>query len=154
MFLSSVTNSVDDKGRVSVPASFRTRTAKAGLEAVYVWPSLDGTCLEGGDDATLAHYQDMFDCAGGDYDEGLEALERMIFGRAQLLSYDSTGRIVLPKALRDAAGISDKATFVGRGRNFEIWNPEAQVATLEGVRDLALANRHRLRRRPQGRADQ
>lgn len=150
MFLSTVTNAIDAKGRVSVPASFRTKTAKSGLDAVYVWPSLDGACLEGGDDATLAYYQDMFDGAGGEYDEGLEALERMIFGQAQLLSYDSTGRIVLPKAFRAAANLDKKAVFVGRGRNFEIWNDGVHEASLSALRETALANKHRLRRPVRG----
>ena len=40
-FVSTFTNRIDTKGRVSVPASFRTVLAKDGLDGIYCYPSLD-----------------------------------------------------------------------------------------------------------------
>jgi len=52
MFLSTVTNSLDAKGRVSVPADFRATISetpsKSPFDGIVVWPSLDGNYLEGG----------------------------------------------------------------------------------------------------------
>ena len=52
MFLSTVTNSLDAKGRVSVPADFRSVIGESGREdgfdGIIVWPSFDGAYLEGG----------------------------------------------------------------------------------------------------------
>jgi len=144
MFLSSTTNTLDAKGRVSVPASFRTHCAASGYEGIVVWPSLDGDYLEGGDLALLGYYQDMLDRMDA-YDSGREALELVIFGESEKLSFDSTGRVSLPKAFRDYADLNGKVTFVGRGRKFEIWSPEAHEARKTELRDAARANRHRMK---------
>lgn len=48
----------------------------------------------------------------------------MIFGDAKRFTFDSTGRIVLTEKLLKHAGITDTAVFVGKGRKFQIWNPE------------------------------
>ena len=144
VFLSSVTNNLDTKGRISVPANFRTHCSGSGFEGVVLWPSLDGAYLEGGDLSVLKHYQDMLDRMDM-YDEGREALELVIFGESEKLSFDSTGRISLPQAFRDHAGLSGKVTFVGRGRKFEVWDEAAHEARRQSLRDKALSNRHRMK---------
>ncbi len=41
------------------------------------------------------------------------------------LPLDGEGLAILPAALAAHAGITDRATFVGRGNRFQIWQPEA-----------------------------
>jgi len=144
VFLSSVTNSLDVKGRVSVPANIRTHCSLSGFEGVVIWPSLDGAYLEGGDLSVLSHYQAMLDQMDM-YDVGREALELVIFGESEKLGFDSTGRISLPAAFRDHAKLSGKVTFIGRGRKFEIWDEASHAARRSELRDKALANRHRMK---------
>ena len=144
MFLSSVTNNLDAKGRVSVPANFRSQCAVSGFEGVVLWPSLDGAYLEGGDLSVLEHYQDMLDRMDM-YDEGREALELVIFGESEKLGFDSTGRIGLPIQFREHAGLTGRVTFVGRGRKFEVWDEDAHTARRAALRETALANRHRMK---------
>lgn len=144
MFLSSTTNNLDAKGRVSVPASFRSHCSISGFEGVVLWPSLDGAYLEGGDVLVLAHYQEMLERMDP-YDEGREALELVIFGESEKLSFDSTGRVSLPSHFRDHAGLSGKVTFIGRGRKFEVWNADRHEARRVALREKARANRHRMK---------
>ena len=144
MFLGQTTNSLDKKGRVSVPAGFRSTCEAAGFEGVVVWPSLDGTYLEGGDLSLLVYYQDMLDGLDA-YDEGREALELVIFGESEKLGFDSTGRVVLPAQLREFAGLDKKVTFVGRGRKFEIWDEAAHEMRRATLRETARTNRHRMK---------
>jgi len=144
VFLSSTTNSLDTKGRVSVPANFRSHCAASGFAGVVIWPSLDGAYLEGGDLSVLSHYQDMLDRMDM-YDAGREALELVIFGESEKLGFDSTGRISLPVKFREHAGLDGKVTFVGRGRKFEIWDEAAHEARRVTLREKALANRHRMK---------
>jgi len=87
-----------------------------------LWPSLDGTYLEGGDVSVLAHYQDMLERMDV-YDEGREA----------------------PVRFREHAALSGKITFVGRGRKFEIWNAGAHEARRDALRETARVNRHRMK---------
>ena len=144
MFLSNTTNTLDAKGRVSVPASFRATCSASGYDGIVVWPSLDGDYLEGGDLSVLNYYQGALDQMEL-YDEGREALELVIFGESEKLGFDSTGRVVLPAAFRDYADLDGKVTFIGRGRKFEIWNPEKHEARKTELREKALANRHRMK---------
>ena len=140
MFLSTTTNTLDAKGRVSVPAPFRARAAKTGHETIVVWMSLDGQYLEG---ATLDHLERMQDSLDqlDPFDETRQAMEQVIFGGSVELGFDGGGRISLPAALIEAAGLDRKATFVGVGRTFQIWNPDAHAAHLAAARETALANR-------------
>lgn len=144
MFLSSTTNTLDTKGRVSVPASFRSTCAASGFEGIVLWPSLDGQYLEGGDLSILTYYQDALDRLDM-YDAGREALELIIFGESEKLGFDSTGRIGLPAVFREYAGLDGKVTFVGRGRKFELWNPDLHEARKSELREAARANRHRMK---------
>ncbi len=144
MFVSTTTNNLDAKGRISVPASFRTQCAVSGFEGVVLWPSLDGAYLEGGDQSILVHYQEMLDQMDM-YDPGREALELVIFGESEFLSFDSTGRVSLPAKFRDYAGFDGKVTFVGRGRKFEVWDARAHETRRADLKATALANRHRMK---------
>ena len=144
MFLSSTTNALDAKGRVSVPASFRATCSGSGYDGIVVWPSLDGDYLEGGDLSILGYYQGALDQMDM-YDEGREALELVIFGESEKLGFDSTGRISLPQAFRDHAGLDGKVTFIGRGRKFEIWNAEKHDMRKAALREKARLNRHRMK---------
>ncbi|WP_416877657.1 division/cell wall cluster transcriptional repressor MraZ [Litorimonas sp.] len=144
MFLSSVTNKVDAKGRVSVPADFRAVVAGSGFDGIVVWPSFDGQYLEGGGMALMEEYQRSLDTLDY-YDEGRIALQRAIFAASRPLQFDTGGRISLPKDLHDYAGLNGHVTFVGLGRRFEIWSPIAHEERAGQMRKLAKENRHRLR---------
>ena len=144
MFLSTVTNSLDAKGRVSVPADFRNVVVNSSFDGIIVWPSFDGAYLEGGGIALLEDYQKSLDRIDH-YDEGRIALQRAIFAASRPLSFDSGGRVSLPKDLHEYAGLNGKVTFVGLGRRFEIWSPKALEEQNENIRKLARENRHRLK---------
>jgi MraZ protein len=148
MFLSTATNSLDAKGRVSVPADFRATIAatpsRLPFDGIVVWPSLDGNYLEGGGISLLEDFQASLD-QREHYDEARSSLQYMIFSSARQLAFDSGGRVSLPKDLHEYAGLNGKVTFVGLGRRFEIWSPKALEARKEGLLALARESRHLLK---------
>ncbi len=148
MFLSKVSNTLDAKGRVSVPADFRAVVAPDndphGFDGIIVWPSFDGAWLEGGGIALMRDYQALIENMDP-YDDARIAFERAIFAEARRLPFDANGRVSLPKELADYAGLDGQVTFVGLGRRFEIWSPEAYEDRAAQARKLARENRHRLR---------
>lgn len=144
MFLSTVTNNLDTKGRVSVPAEFRAEVAGGDFDGIVVWPSFDGAFLEGGGMALLRQYQRSLDKLDY-YDEGRLALEQSIFAESRRLAFDSGGRVTLPKELTEHAGLNGKVHFVGLGGRFEVWNPEAYAAKIADVRRIAREHRNRLK---------
>ncbi|MBV6631875.1 MAG: division/cell wall cluster transcriptional repressor MraZ [Alphaproteobacteria bacterium] len=138
LFLATHHNRVDKKGRVSVPAQFRTAIADQSFQGIVVFPSHKVGALEGFSMAQMEELSsgiDSFEMFSDAHDD----LATTIFGSAVPLPFDGEGRIVLPKELSAHAGIDDQAAFVGLGRKFQIWHPEAlathQAAAYERMRE-------------------
>ena len=150
MFLSRSTNTLDAKGRISVPADFRSVvSAKSqgdidSFDGIIVWPSFDGPYLEGGGIALLKDYQALLENMDP-YDDARIAFERAIFAESRRLSFDANGRVSLPKELAEYAQLNGQVTFIGLGRRFEIWSPKNYEALAVNAREMARENRHRLR---------
>ena len=141
MFLGSSTNTIDAKGRVSVPAPFRDVVDE---DAVYVWPSVHGGFLEGGGKALMQAIQsEIFErvAEGSLSPEAAEAQQMAVLGAARRLPYDKTGRMVLPEDMRNHADLGINATFVGLGNRFEIWEPGAHDDRMAQARKAAKTTR-------------
>ncbi len=61
------------------------------------------------------------------------------------MPFDSDGRVILPESLINFANLSDKATFVGKGKTFEIWQPESFTEYMNNAKNKAKENRGLLR---------
>lgn len=124
LFLSTTTNKVDRKGRVSVPAPFRNALAGLPFQGIVAIPSFKYPALQcGGMD-----WLESLSAGIGAYDffsDEHDALTAALFANAQQLAFDGDGRIVLPGDLAAHANVTDQAAFVGRGPTFEIWEPDA-----------------------------
>ena len=137
LFLSSYENRLDTKGRISVPASFRASVTNENFMGVVLYRSFTNNCIEG---LTMSRMEQMASAADkiGVFDTQLDDLSAMLFADARPLTFDVTGRIVIPSDLLAHAGITDKAVFVGRGNSFQIWNPDsfraAQEKSLQNLR--------------------
>jgi len=135
LFLSSFTNRIDAKGRVSVPATFRAATGAEQFQGVVLYRSFAGKCIEGLSMSRMEQIANATDNMNL-FDEKLDELTAMLFADARQLPFDVTGRIVLPPDLIAHAGIGCAAAsnadanvlFVGRGRSFQIWEPAAFAA--------------------------
>jgi MraZ protein len=127
-------NGVDAKGRVSVPAPLRA--VLKGAEGVYVFPGQRLRCLEGAGLDFMARRASALD-ALDPLDPRRAALERLYFGEAMWLGFDSAGRITLPESLRSEFDLSEEAIFVGVRDRFEIWSPNRESAWAREARDIA-----------------
>lgn len=130
LFLSTYTNKVDAKGRVSVPAQFRSALQNSSSEQTsgfVVFPASKHAALEGFSwnmMDELSRRLDQFPIFSSPQDD----LAAAIFASATPVSYDETGRILLSKDLLAHAHITDTALFVGLGNKFQIWQPELFAA--------------------------
>lgn len=129
-------NKVDAKGRVSVPASFRKVLGGQDFQGVYVFPSHRYACLEACGEERMNQYVESIQQLD-EFSEEREIWEEIIFGSAEPLTFDGTGRIMLPREKMEHAGISDAATFVGRGDSFQIWEPERHEEHARTAKSLA-----------------
>jgi MraZ protein len=123
LFLSTYVNKVDRKGRVSVPAAFRTEVAALSFAGVVLFPALNTRALDGSGIDRLEELSARID-ALPEFSDERDALSS-IFADATPLPFDSEGRIMLSPELCEHAGIvfEGGAAFVGSGRTFQIWDP-------------------------------
>src|SRR6202167_801103 len=113
---------LDAKGRVSVPASFRTALERDGFDGLYCYPALDRPALDAGGNALLTEIEALI--AGfSPYSEEREQFSLALYGTSETLKIDGEGRVVLTDALKTHAGITEAVTFVGLGHKFRIWEP-------------------------------
>src|SRR5437870_13023511 len=114
--MSTYMNKVDRKGRLSVPATFRTALADQSFDGIVAFPSLDYDALE-------ATGIDTMEAISAGLDEIEQPAEQksfatLILGRSQRLPFDPEGRIILPDKFVAHAHINETLAFVGLGSNF------------------------------------
>jgi MraZ protein len=140
-FLGTHQNRLDAKGRVSIPAPFRSQLKNGdGVTMLVLRPSHKHPCIEGWPPAmfeALSAPLARFDLFSDEQDDFALAL----YADAFPVDSDKEGRIVLPEYLKKFAGLTDGVTFMGLGRTFEIWEPAAGERRIVEVRARVRARR-------------
>ena len=122
-FVSNTTLRLDAKGRVSIPASFRSVLARDGFAGLYCYPALDQPAVDAGGQALLADIEALI-ARFPPYSDQREEFLVALYGRSETVRIDGEGRGVLPDDLKSHAGITDAVAFVGLGHKFQIWEPQ------------------------------
>jgi MraZ protein len=128
-FVSNTTLRLDAKGRVSIPASFRSVLTRDGFEGLYCYPALDQPAVDAGGHALLAEIEALV-ARFPPYADQREEFLVALYGRSETVKIDGEGRVVLPEELKSHAGITDAVAFVGLGHKFQIWEPQRFSAYL------------------------
>jgi MraZ protein len=117
VFTGEYRHSVDDKGRVAVPAKFRAQIEDGAV--VSRW--LDA-CLA---IHTRAGWEQLAAKVAGlpITDAGSRLFQRYVFAGAFEAELDRQGRVVLPAYLREWAALEGEAVIVGSRDHAEIWAP-------------------------------
>ena len=122
MFLSTYENRIDKKGRVSVPASFRSYLSNLGYNGVICYPSFNNLCIEAWPQDRIEKISNAID-ALNPFDEKKDFFATSILSESINLQFDSEGRISLTTKLLKHAKIKNSMLFVGQGKTFQIWEP-------------------------------
>ena len=122
-YLGSYLHQLDDKGRISLPSSYRKEASERPLVLVHVFP-----------DALTLYPEDTW----GEVETRLRELLRLqpqarpfvlrVTANAVEVTPDKAGRILVPQRLQDAVGIAGSALVVGAIDRIELWNPERFAA--------------------------
>jgi MraZ protein len=141
-FMGSHHNRLDAKGRVSIPASFRTKLKEASPDResaqLVLRPSHRHSCIEGwaaADFHQIGASMEKLDV----FSEAQDDLTFAFYADAAELVADKEGRIVLPEILATHAGLKDAVVFVGLRDHFEIWEPNAAARRREEAHERARA---------------
>ncbi|PZP86823.1 MAG: transcriptional regulator MraZ [Azospirillum brasilense] len=140
LFLSTFEKQIDKKGRVSVPPSFRAVLAAQNFNGMVAYQSFVHPCIEACGMERLEKLYARIETLDP-FSEEHDAFTTAILAGSVQLAFDGEGRVVIPEALLNAAGITGNGVFVGKGATFEIWAPEAFAKHQAAARELALKKR-------------
>ncbi len=143
LFLSTYINKIDKKGRVSVPASFRSSLSQQNFPGIIAYSSFINPCIEACGINRIEILNQTIDSLDP-YSEARDAFATTILGGCIQLAFDSEGRVILPEDLISFASLDEQACFVGKGATFEIWNPKAFEEYASLAREIAKKDRRSL----------
>ena len=122
MFLSTYENKLDKKGRVSVPASFRSYLSSLGYNGVVCYPSFNNQSIEACSQDRIEKLSNTIDSLNP-FEEKRDFFATSILSESISQQFDSEGRISLSSKLLKHAKIKNNMLFVGQGKTFQIWEP-------------------------------
>ena len=124
MFLSTYENKLDKKGRVSVPASFRSYISNLGYNGVICFPSFNNQSIEAWSQDRIEKISNAIDTLNP-FEEKKDFFATSILSESSNFQFDNEGRILLTQKLLKHAKIENSILFVGQGKTFQIWEPAA-----------------------------
>ena len=124
MFLSIFENKLDKKGRVSVPASFRSYLSNLGYNGVICFPSFNNQSIEAWSQDRIEKISNAIDTLNP-FEEKKDFFATSILSESSSFQFDNEGRILLTQKLLKHAKIKNSMLFVGQGKTFQIWEPTA-----------------------------
>jgi MraZ protein len=129
VFTGEYRHTVDDKGRIAVPAKFRAQLGAGAVVSRWL-------------DACLAiHTQPGWDALATKVaalpitDQNARRFQRLIFAGAAEVELDRQGRILLPAYLREHIDLGTEAVVVGSRDHAEIWVPSTWATYAQGLED-------------------
>jgi MraZ protein len=122
MFISTYENKLDKKGRVSVPAAYRSHLSNLGYNSVICYPSFTNSSIEFCPQSRLEKIAETIDTLNP-FEENRDIFSTSILANSSQLNFDGEGRITLSEKLLEHSGIKEKILFVGQGKTFQMWEP-------------------------------
>ncbi|MDT8375295.1 MAG: division/cell wall cluster transcriptional repressor MraZ [Mariprofundaceae bacterium] len=137
MFEGEHTVSMDDKGRVSIPAGFREALRRHyDDERIVITREYDG-CLRVYPpkewDKNLQKFRTQ-----NTNDRKARSYARFVIGSATTCSPDKQGRVLVSPTLRQGANLNKQIVFAGGPDYFEIWDADRHGAMLAEAQQLLL----------------
>ena len=144
MFLSTYENKLDKKGRVSVPAPFRSYLSNLGYNGIVCFPSFNHLSIEAWPQNRIEKISDAIDSLDP-FEEKKDYFATSILSESINLQFDSEGRIALTKKLLKHSKIRNSILFVGQGKTFQIWEPTSFEKFRVNARKKSNINRNSLK---------
>lgn len=135
MFLGEFTHTIDDKGRLTIPAKYRGELASGLVVTRGFDQNLMVFTLTGWDDLAGKIASRPFS------DRSARAFRRRVFSGAVDLTPDRQGRILLPQNLREFAALDSEAIITGMYDYLEIWSPTLWTPVRDDVASAEDAER-------------
>ena len=144
MFLSSFVNKIDKKGRVSVPATFRSHLNSLGYNGFISYPSFNHVALEACSQDRIEKLSNTIDSLNP-FEEKRDYFATSVLSESENLQFDTEGRVSISQKLLRHARIKNNILFVGLGKTFQIWEPRNFDKFKTFARKKAFQNRSYLK---------
>ena len=144
MFLSNYENKIDKKGRVSVPATFRSNLNSMGYNGFICYPSFNHDALEACSQDRIEKLSNTIDSLNP-FEERRDYFATSVLSESENLQFDTEGRVSISKKLLKHAKIDSRVLFVGLGKTFQIWEPKNFEKFKNVARKKAFQNRSNLK---------
>jgi len=128
-YLGAFEHQLDEKGRVALPAAFRREAEGEPLVLMHGWDEPHLTLLP---QTVWRQLLDRLREVRRTDGAAANAVRRLL-ARATEVTPDKQGRILVPAALQEAAGLSGAVVLHGNIDRIELWSPERFRTTVEVV---------------------
>lgn len=132
MFLGSFAISMDDKGRVAVPARVRELLAEMCQGRIVVTAHTEERCLLIYPESKWQELLPQVE-ALPNINRKARMMQRLLLGYATPLEVEGNGRILLPPTLREYAGLDKKLMLIGQGKKLELWSEQRWFEWLDAA---------------------
>ena len=130
MFQGETAITIDDKGRLAIPTSYRDLVAGVdGGRLVVTYNPFESGSLYLYPAAVWERVRDQVNALPRTRSVNRQ-LQLKLVGAASFVEPDANGRISIPASHRNAVGIEKKAVLVGMGDKFELWSEQAHLAQI------------------------
>ena len=130
MFQGETAITIDDKGRLAIPTSYRDLVAGAGGNRLVVtYNPFESGSLYLYPQPVWERMRDQVNALPRTRSVNRQ-LQLKLVGAATFVEPDGNGRIGIPASHRNAVGIEKKAVLVGMGEKFELWSEQAHLAQI------------------------
>jgi transcriptional regulator MraZ len=125
MFRGSFEHTIDDKGRISVPARFREVLQASNDDRVVITNFIISStrCLDVYPHAAWVRLEEQLR-AQPQFNQRVMRFQNFYVANAHECALDKQGRILLPPTLREYAGLKKDAVFTSALDKFRIWDKE------------------------------
>ena len=144
MFLSSFENKIDKKGRVSVPATFRSYLNTLGYNGFITYPSFNHSALEACSQDRIEKLSNTIDSLDP-FEEKRDYFATSVLSESESHQFDTEGRVSISEKLLNHAKIKNNVLFIGLGKTFQIWEPTNFEKFKSLARKKAFQNRSNLK---------
>jgi MraZ protein len=125
MFQGETAITIDDKGRLAIPTSYRDLIAReCGSRLVITYNPFESGCLYLYPQPVWERLRDQVNALPRTK-KNSRLLQLKLIGAASFVEPDGSGRISIPASHRSAVAIDKKAVLLGMGDKFELWSEQA-----------------------------
>ena len=136
MFSGRFDHSIDEKGRVSIPARFREVLQRENHDRLYItnFPFDGQRCL-------ALYPPSQWETLNANlrtkprFDPRVQVFETLIIVGAHEVPVDRQGRILIPPKLREYAALDREVTFSARQDHFQLWDKRILEKVLKATEE-------------------